>query len=193
MKCEHPRPARAEHRGMHILACLDCCEVSFRDQRGEASPLTALTATDLNFYAPFRTSPRRRPGNVTPGGDNGDMRCEHPRPIQTEHRGMHILACFDCCEVSFRDQQGEMSPLTALTELFGEYDLAATLPVIGIPARQALAYAAPHPAAGDAKEALLAIPSRRWLHAADDLWMRRDGNYILFAHNSPTASRQVGA
>ena len=118
------------------------------------------------------------------------MRCKHPRPIQAEHRGVQVLACLDCCEVSFRDQRGEKPPLTALTELFGEYDLAGTLPVIGIPARQALAYTAPHPAAG---EALRTVPSRRWLQAADGLWMRRDGNYVLFAHNSPTASRQVGA
>ena len=118
------------------------------------------------------------------------MRCKHPRPAQAEHRGVQVLACLDCCEATFRNRRGEMSPLTALTELFGEYDLAATFPVIGIPARQALAYAAPHPAAG---EALRAIPSRRWLRAADDLWLRRDENYILFAHNSPTASRQIGA
>lgn len=118
------------------------------------------------------------------------MRCKHPRPAQDEHRGVQVLACLDCCEVSFRNQQGEMSPLTALTELFGEYDLAATFPVIGIPARQALAYAAPDSAA---KEALSTIPSHRWLRAADDLWIRRDENYILFAHNSPTASRQIGA
>ena len=118
------------------------------------------------------------------------MRCKHPRPAPAEHRGVQVLACLDCCEVTFRDQRGELSPLTALTELFGEYDLAGALPVIGIPARQALAYAAPHPAAG---ESLRAVPSRRWLRAARDLWMRRDGNYVLFAHNSPTASRQVGA
>ena len=118
------------------------------------------------------------------------MRCKHPRPIQTEHRGVHVITCLDCCEVSFRDQRGELSPLTALTELFGEFDLSGALPVIGIPARQALAYTAPHPAA---EEALHTVPSRRWLQAADGLWMRRDGNYILFAHNSPTASRLAGA
>ena len=118
------------------------------------------------------------------------MQTPPPRPAPAEHRGVQVLACLDCCEVTFRDQRGELSPLTALTELFGEYDLAGALPIIGIPARQVLAYTAPDPTAG---EALRAVPSRRWLHAAHDLWMRRDGNYVLFAHNSPTASRLAGA
>ena len=44
------------------------------------------------------------------------MRCKHPRPIRTEHRGVQLLACLDCCEATFRDQRGETSPLTTLTE-----------------------------------------------------------------------------
>ena len=163
MRCENPFPDRAEHRGVRVLAC----------------------------PTPPPGSPRApSPENVTPGGDNGGMTCEHPFPDRAEHRGVRVLACPDCRDVSFYDRRGEMPPLTALTELFGRYDLAGTLPVIGLPAREALAYAAPDPAA---RESLRAVPPGCWLRAADDLWLRREGDHILFAHNSPAASHLVGA
>ena len=85
------------------------------------------------------------------------MTCEHPFPDRAEHRGVRVFACRDCRGVSFYDRREEMPPLAALTELFGRYDLAGTLPVIGLPAREALAYAAPDPAA---RESLRAVPPR---------------------------------
>lgn len=118
------------------------------------------------------------------------MTCEHPFPDRAEHRDVQVLACRDCGHMTFHDRQGEMPPLAALTELFGQYDLAGTLPVIGLPAREALAYAASAPAA---RQSLRAVPPGCWLRPADDLWLRREGDRILFAHNSPAASRLVGA
>lgn len=83
-----------------------------------------------------------------------------------------------------------MSPLAALTELFGQFRLTAVLPAAGAPGREALVYSAPRP---EARISLRALPAGRWWRAADGLWVRRDETHLLFTHRHSAAARLIGA
>lgn len=91
---------------------------------------------------------------------------------------IEVTACAECRTVDwFRD--GELiDPFDGLTEVFGMFDLVATLPGLAAPGDEVMLYTAPKKAARDL---LKALPPKLWLLAAPGLAVSTDGRHLLMS------------
>jgi hypothetical protein len=96
--------------------------------------------------------------------------------------GLTVVACPECGDVSFADAGGIVAPRMGIGRLFGQYDLVASLPALGAPARTVLLY---RPPTATARRALAAFPAHVWLEGDEGLWISHDGEHLLIAHNAP--------
>lgn len=75
-----------------------------------------------------------------------------------------------------------LDPAEGLARAFGHFELVSELEGLRTPGPKVLAY---RPAGRRGRTALHALPERRWLEAAPDLWMARGGELLLL---SPTSA-----
>ncbi|CAN5753570.1 hypothetical protein BH23ACT5_BH23ACT5_22710 [soil metagenome] len=88
-----------------------------------------------------------------------------------------VIACSDCGLVEWFGTSGPIDSAEAMAALFGSFDLIGSMPAIGAPAEQVLAYRPTRARRG----ALSVLPAKTWLQAGPDLWLATDGATLLLA------------
>jgi hypothetical protein len=86
------------------------------------------------------------------------------------------------------DDDDEVDPAVALARLFGSFDLVAALAGVGAPGSMVLAY---RPDSRRGRAAMRALPRRRWIEAAPDLWIAHDGDRLLMAPANPVLAANL--
>ena len=103
---------------------------------------------------------------------------------------MRVGSCEKCGVVRLGDSVGSSDTWDAISMLFGDYELIGRVDTIRAPAGEVLAYRSRCPAD---IAALGVTPPHHWFKVNEHLWMCHDGEFLLLAHRSPSASRMVGA
>ena len=164
---------------------------------------------ELGFNEPGRHEPgrhepgRHEPGRHEPGrhepGRNEPARkqdrnphgrfrpCRHD-PIRVA--GVQVMACAGCGRVTYEDPRGTMAPSVALARLFGDFDLAATLPALHAPGTEVMLY---RPPSRRRRAHLEAFEARVWFEVDDGLWLAHDGEHLLLATAEPVGGTLRGA
>lgn len=114
--------------------------------------------------------------------------CVHTaQPVTAD---IDVAACARCGVVDwFRDGR-HIDGFDGMAEVFGMFDLVATLPAVSAPGREVMLYKAPR---GASRTLLAALPRRSWLEAAPGLAVSHDGRHLLVSPIAPVAATPFGA
>ena len=103
----------------------------------------------------------------------------HLRPVIDD---IEVTACGTCGIVDwFRDGEA-IDPYDGLAEVFGMFDLVATLPGVAAPGPEVMLYSAPR---RPARDLLKALPHKVWLLAAPGLAVSTDGRHLVISPFEP--------
>jgi hypothetical protein len=116
------------------------------------------------------------------------MNCIHT--IVSVTREIEIAACADCGTIDWFRRGRAIDAFDGMAEVFGMFDLVATLPAIHAPGNQVMLYRAPR---GVSRNLLSALPARTWLEATPGLAISHDGRHLLVAPTDPTVVSRPGA
>ena len=106
--------------------------------------------------------------------------CVHTvRPVGD---GIEIAACAGCGTVDWFRRGHAIAAIEGMTEVFGMFDLVATLPGVSAPGPEVLLYKAPR---GASRTLLAALPPRAWLEAAPGVAISHDGRHLLVSPSHP--------
>jgi len=97
-------------------------------------------------------------------------------------REIEIAACASCGTIDWFRNGVSISPLDGMADVFGMFDLVATLPAVSAPGREVMLYKAPR---GASRGLLDALPMRTWLEAAPGLAISHDGRHLLMSPTAP--------
>lgn len=117
-----------------------------------------------------------------------DTNCIHT--VQPVTREIEIVACARCGTIEWFRSGAAIEPFDGMADVFGEFDLVATLPGVSAPGREVLLYKAPR---GVSRSLLAALPSRTWLEAAPGLAVSHDGRHLLVSPMGPAYVSGFGA
>ncbi len=120
-------------------------------------------------------------------GSPDNQTCRH---VAQRFAGLHVVACGNCGHVEYRDPQGSVASAVALARLFGDFDLAATLPALHAPGHAVRLYEAPTRAQ---RRHLAAFPAHQWFEVDEGLWLAHDERYLLLATSRPIDLQLTGA
>lgn len=96
--------------------------------------------------------------------------------VTTVTRDIEIAACGTCGTIDWFRRGEPIAPFDGMAEVFGMFDLVATLPGVSSPGRDVLLYKAPR---GASRSLLEALPRRTWLEAAPGIAVSHDGRHLL--------------
>jgi len=105
-------------------------------------------------------------------------------------RAIDIVACARCGTIDWFRDGAPIEPFDGMADVFGSFDLVATLPAVSAPGRDVLLYRAPR---GVSKSLLAALPPRAWLEAAPGLAVSHDGRHLLVSPTDPVMATRFGA
>ena len=91
-------------------------------------------------------------------------------------RDIGIAACAACGTIDWFRRGAPVPAFDGMAEVFGMFDLVATLPGVSSPGRDVMLYKAPR---GASRSLLDALPRRTWLEAAPGISVSHDGRHLL--------------
>lgn len=100
--------------------------------------------------------------------------CSHVRASVT--REISIVACGVCATIDWFRDGHPIAAFDGMADVFGLFDLVATLPGVSAPGREVMLYKAPR---GASRSLLEALPRRVWLEAAPGVAVSHDGRHLL--------------
>lgn len=121
-----------------------------------------------------------------PGDEQANARtCTHV--VRQVTRDIQIAACAVCGTIDWFRDGASIPAFDGMADVFGMFDLVATLPGVSAPGPEVLLYRAPR---GASRGLLDALPRRAWLEAAPGLAISHDGRHLLV---SPTRQGFTGS
>jgi len=118
----------------------------------------------------------------------GGPSCTHVMREVT--REIEIAACASCATIDWFRNGVSISPMDGMADVFGMFDLVATLPAVSAPGREVMLYKAPR---GASRGLLDALPARTWLEAAPGLAISHDGRHLLVSPTTPIVAGHPSA
>lgn len=91
-------------------------------------------------------------------------------------RDIGIAACGPCGTIEWFRRGRAVPAFDGMAEVFGMFDLVATLPGVSSPGPEVMLYKAPR---GASRSLLDALPRRTWLEAAPGVAVSHDGRHLL--------------
>lgn len=95
------------------------------------------------------------------------------RPVTPD---ISIVACADCGTIEWFRGGSPIQAFDGMADVFGMFDLVATLPGVNAPGREVMLYKAPR---GSSRTLLEALPRRIWLEAVPGVAVSHDGRHLL--------------
>jgi hypothetical protein len=95
---------------------------------------------------------------------------------------VQLAACATCRTIDWFRDGISIQPFDGMAEVFGMFDLVATLPAVSAPGPDVLLYKAPR---GASRNLLKTLPPRTWLEAAPGLAISHDGRHLLVSPVTP--------
>jgi hypothetical protein len=95
---------------------------------------------------------------------------------------VQLAACADCGTIDWFRHGVSIQAFDGMAEVFGMFDLVATLPAVSAPGPEVMLYKAPR---GASRDLLKALPPRTWLEAAPGLAISHDGRHLLVSPIAP--------
>ena len=111
--------------------------------------------------------------------------CTHV--ITAVTRDIEIAACGACGTIDWFRRGAPIPSFDGMAEVFGMFDLVATLPGVSAPGPEVLLYKAPR---GASRSLLDALPRRTWLEAAPGIAVSHDGRHLLVSPIDPVLQGQ---
>lgn len=105
-------------------------------------------------------------------------------------RDIEIVACTRCGSIDWYRNGSPIDSFDGMADVFGAFDLVATLPAVSAPGPDVLLYRAPRAAS---KSLLSALPIRTWLEATPGLAISHDGRHLLVSPVEGAAMTLPGA
>ncbi|MEX1004051.1 MAG: hypothetical protein WEB55_06045 [Acidimicrobiia bacterium] len=106
--------------------------------------------------------------------------CSHA--IVPVTRDIGIDACGACGTIDWFRRGAPIPAFDGMAEVFGMFDLVATLPGVSSPGPEVMLYKAPR---GASRSLLDALPRRTWLEAAPGIAVSHDGRHLLVSPVEP--------
>jgi hypothetical protein len=91
-------------------------------------------------------------------------------------REVAVAACASCRTIEWFRNGRSVEAFDGMADVFGMFDLVATLPGVSSPGPEVMLYKAPR---GGSRSLLDALPLRVWLEAAPGLAVSHDGRHLL--------------
>ena len=117
-----------------------------------------------------------------------DTTCIHSLTSVTDD--VEIVACARCRSIDWFRDGAPIAAFDGMADVFGAFDLVATLPAVSAPGREVLLYRAPRAAS---RSLLSALPIRTWLEAAPGVAISHDGRHLLVSPMDPSVTARSGA
>ena len=101
-----------------------------------------------------------------------------------------VIACDVCGAVEWWADGSPLDAAEGMARLFGRYELVSTMPSLGAPAREVLAY---RPPSRRTRTRLDAFPTHQWLQVAQGLWLSHDGSTLLLCPTDPLLAANMSS
>lgn len=112
--------------------------------------------------------------------DRSSIDCTHVLCYVTAD--VQLAACADCGTLDWFRHGAAIPAFDGMAEVFGMFDLVATLPGVSAPGPEVMLYKAPR---GISRDLLKALPARTWMEAAPGLAISHDGRHLLVSPMTP--------
>jgi hypothetical protein len=105
-------------------------------------------------------------------------------------REIGVAACGVCGTIEWYRNGRSIGGFDGMADVFGMFDLVATLPGVSTPGPEVMLYTAPR---GASRGLLSTLPVRTWLEAAEGLWISHDGRHLLVSPIEPALTGRPSA
>ncbi|MEX2280373.1 MAG: hypothetical protein WEA76_09830 [Acidimicrobiia bacterium] len=114
--------------------------------------------------------------------------CTHV--VRMVNREIGVAACGECGTIEWFRNGTPIGGFDGMADVFGMFDLVATLPGVSTPGPEVMLYTAPR---GASRGLLAALPMRTWLEAAPGLSISHDGRHLLVSPSEPALTGRPSA